>query len=160
VLEGHLGNVSQDVLDLGILLVPVLAAEVVKGRDLVKKVVDDGDDNGDTDTVGPDDDDGDNVNPAITTLLEVRGRVCWVIIEVAGQPAEDTEDSGESVNTEDSTDQLPRRKRLTTTSNEDEPILGECDFQEEDFLDVAEVLHNATVGEEHSATDDPGTESK
>ena len=73
------------------------------------------------------------------------------------QPTEDTEEGRQDIDTENGPNQLPGRISLTTTGDEDEPILGQRDFQEEDFLNVAEVLDDTAVGHVESATDDPCT---
>ena len=51
-------------------------------------------------------------------------------------------------------------KVSTTTSNEDQPVLGQGDFQEQNFLDVAIVLHDTTVWHVHCSTDNPGGQSQ
>ena len=160
MLNCHLGNVSEDVLNVGILLAAVLAAKVVERWDSVHEVVNDGDDNGDTDRVAPDDNDGDNINPTVTTLLEAALWVGWEVVEVARQPAEETEQGCDDIDTEDGAHELPRWKSLAATSDEDQPILSEGDFKEQDFLNVAKVLHNTAVWQEESATNNPRCQCK
>lgn len=70
VLNSKLGKVTNDVLHLGVMDVAVGTAKVVEPLDLVEKVVDDGDDNGDEDGVHPDDDDGDNIDPSVGALVD------------------------------------------------------------------------------------------
>lgn len=159
VLERQLAESSNHVLDVRVLPVTVLAAKLVEPRDAVKQVVDDGDDDRDTNGVGPDEDDGDNVNP--TTLLElgVDGRGVGLVV-LTGHPAEEGEDGGKSVNTKNGNDQLERGESLATTGDEDKPVLSKGNLEEEDGLDGTEVDNDTTVGQEESATDDPGTESE
>ncbi|KAK1241977.1 LOW QUALITY PROTEIN: hypothetical protein MKX07_007800 [Trichoderma sp. CBMAI-0711] len=158
VLNGELLESSNDVLDNGVLLLAVLAAKVVERRDLVEDEVDNGDDDGDTEGVQPDNDDGDNVGPAIVAL---GGQVDGVVdLRGTGQPAEEGEESGHDIDTEDGTDQLPRGPGAATTGDEDEPILGEGDLEEENLLDRAKVLDDAAVGEVHGSTQDPGAEGE
>jgi len=160
VNESDLGEGSDDVLHLGVVHVAVLATKVVEPSDLVKEEVDDGDDDGNTDRVSPDDNDGDNVGPAIETLVLEEGRRRGGVLRVAGQPTEDTEDGSEGVNTENGEDELPVGEGLATTGDEDEPVLSKGNLEEEDLLDGTEVLDNTTTLKEESATDDPGTGSE
>jgi hypothetical protein len=74
----------------------------------------------------------------------------------ARQPAEDTEESSEDIDTKDGKDQLERGPCFAAASDEDEPILSEGHFQEQDFLHRAVVLHNTTALEEKCTADDPG----
>jgi hypothetical protein len=74
----------------------------------------------------------------------------------ARQPTEDTEESSEDIHTKDGKDQLERGPSFTAASDEDEPILSEGHFQEQDFLHRAVVLYNTTALEEKCTTDDPG----
>ena len=158
VNKGDLGKGADDVLHLGVVVGAVLATKVVQPLDLVEEVVDDGDDNGDTNRVTPDDNDSDNVSPSVTTLVPV---VTWVSDNwVTGHPTEDTEDGGKSIDGEDGGDKSEGWNSLATTGDEDEPVLSEGDFEEEDFLNGTEVLDNTTGWQEHGSTDDPGTDGK
>jgi hypothetical protein len=159
VLERQLAEGSNHVLDLGVLPVAVLAAELVEPRDAVEQVVDNGNDDGNTNRVSPDDDNSDNIDPAvIAELAVVRRRVGDV--GLTGEPSEDTEQGGEDIDTEDGGDELERGEGLAATGNEDEPVLGKSNLKEEDGLDGTEVGNDTTVGQEESTADDPGTESK
>lgn len=159
VLERQLAEGSNHVLNSRVLPLAVLAAKGVEPWDAVKEVVDNGDDDGDTNGVSPDDNDGDNISPAIITELEVDGLGVG-LVWLTRHPAEDSEDGGKSVDTQDSTNELERGPGLSATGDEDEPVLSKGNLEEEDGLDSTEVLDDTTVGEEESATDDPGTESE
>jgi len=158
VLERQLAEGSKHVLNRSVLMGAVLAAEVVEPGDLVEKVVDHGDDDSHTDGVGPDNDDGDNIDPAVGT--EVVGGVGVRLVRGAREPTEETEDGSHDIYTEDGEHKLERRPGLATTGNEDEPVLSEGDFKEEDLLDGTKVLDDTAVGKEESTTNDPGTESE
>lgn len=159
VLESKLAESSNHVLDVRVLPVTVLAAELVEPCDAVKQVVDDGDDDRDTDGVSPDEDNGDNVDPTALLELGVVGRRVGLVVGT-GHPAEEGEDGGKSVDTENGDDQLERGESLTATSDEDEPVLGKGNLEEEDGLDGTEVDNDTAVGQEESATDDPGSQSE
>lgn len=60
VLDGQLGQVAEDVLHLGVLVVTLGTAEIVERLNVIEDGVNDGDDDGDEDGVKPDDDDGDD----------------------------------------------------------------------------------------------------
>lgn len=91
VLQGNLGEVHEEVLDLGIRLAALGAAEVVEPFQLVEEVVDNGNNDGDTDREGPDDHHGDDTGVAVREKVVVGGRVRG-LATVAGKPAEDTEE--------------------------------------------------------------------
>jgi len=152
--------VGEDVLHLGVGTAALGASEVVEPGHAVHEVVDNGDDDGDTDGVTPDDDDGDDGGAAVGGQKSVDGLGVGGLAAATGQPAEDGEEGGEDVDTEDGADELPGWPGLTTTSDEDEPVLSKGDFQEEYTLDGTEVVDDTSVWHEHSATDDPGAESK
>ena len=154
MLDRQLGQVAKQVLDLGVGLAAVLAAEGVQSGDDAEHVVDNGDDDRNTDGVGPDDNDGDDVDVAVDGELGAGGGAGLDVI--AGEPAEDTEEGGDHIDDEDRTHQLPRGPGLTTTGDEDQPVLGQGNLEEEDLLGRAEVLDDTAVGEEESGTDDPG----
>jgi len=160
VNEGNLGESSDDVLHLGVVHVAVLATEVVEPGDLVKEEVDNGDDDGDTNGVSPDDNDGDNVGPAIETLVGEEGGRGRGVVRVTRQPTKDTEDGGEGVNTENGENELPVGEGLATTGDENEPVLSKGNLEEEDLLDGTEALDDTTLTEEESTTNDPGTGSE
>lgn len=153
VLDGQLGQVANEVLDLGVGLGAVLAAEVVEPRDLAQDVVDHGDDDGDTDRVGPDDNDGDNVDITVDGVLGGGRRAG--LLEVTRQPAEDGEESSKRIDTQDGSNELPRWPGLSTTGDEDQPVLGQRDLEEQDLLRRTEVLDQTTVGQEEVSTDNP-----
>lgn len=158
MLNGELLESSEDVLNNGVLLLAVLAAEVVQPGDLVKDEVDNGNEDGDTERVQPDDDNGDNVGPAIVTLL---GKVDGVVdLGSTRQPAEEGEEGSHDIDTKNGADELPRGPGAATTGNEDQPVLSKSDLKEENLLDRAEVLDDTAVGEVHGSTEDPGTEGK
>lgn len=158
MLNGELLESSDDVLNNGILALAVLAAKVVEPGDLVEDEVDDGNEDGDTERVQPDNDDGDNVGP---TIVALDGKVNGVVdLRGTRQPAEETEESSHDVDTENGADELPRGHGLATTGNEDEPVLSKGDLEEENLLDGAKVLDDTTVGQVHGSTEDPGTEGK
>lgn len=159
VLKRQLAEGSNHVLNRRVLAATVLATESVEPLNAVEQVVNDGDDDGNTDGVSPDNDNGDNVNPAVITEPAVdRGRVG--LVWCAGHPAEKREDGRESVDTQDSDDQLEGGEGLAATGNEDQPVLSESNLKEEDGLNGTEVLDDTTVGQEKSTTNDPGTEGK
>jgi len=60
VSKGNLGEMSKDVLHLSISTGALGTSKVVEPRDLVEEVVDHCDDNGDTDGVTPNNDNGDD----------------------------------------------------------------------------------------------------
>lgn len=161
VLQSKLGEVADDVLHLGVVVGTALATDVGKGGDGVEEVVDDGDDDGNTDGVAPDDNNGDDVGVAVEGLDELRhGVVEGNLVRVAGEPTEDTEEGSEGIDGTDGDDELPRGEGLTATGDEDEPVLSEGDLKEENLLNVTPVLHDTTVGNVHGSTDDPGGEGK
>jgi hypothetical protein len=120
ILQGKLGEVADDVFHLRVVVGTALATDVGKGRNGVEEVVDDGDDNGNTDGVAPDDDNGDDVGVAIECLGELRhGVVEGNLVWVAGEPTKDTEKGSEGIDGTDGDDELPRGEGLTTTGDED-----------------------------------------
>ena len=108
VLQSKLGQVTDDVLHLGVVVAALFASNVGKSGDRVEQVVDDGDDDGNTDGVTPDDDNGDNVSVAVKGLGPLgHGVVERNLVGVAGEPTEDTEESGKSVDGTNGEDKLP-----------------------------------------------------
>jgi hypothetical protein len=161
VLQSKLGEVADDVLHLGIVVGTALATDVGKRGDGVEEVVDNGDDDSHTNGVAPDDNDGDDVGVAVEGLGELRhGVVEGDLVRVAGEPTEDTEQSGESIDSADGEDKLPRGEGLTTAGDEDKPVLSKSDLEEEDLLDVTPVLDDTTVGHVHGGADNPGSDGK
>jgi len=160
VLHSDLGEMGNDVFDLGISLGALGTSEVVQPCQLVKHVVGDGADDNDTNGVTPNNADSDNRGVAVLGKTGVLGNWVGSLTSVATQPAEDTEEGCENIDTADSADELPRGPGLTSTSDEDEPVLSERDLEEEHSLDGSEVVNHTTVGEEERSTHNPGTESK
>ena len=160
VLDGELGEVSDHVLDLGVGLGAGLAAKVVQSGDNGQEVVHNGNDDSNTDGVGPDDNDSNNVDIVVDGEGRTSGVLGVGLLPVGSEPSEDTEQSGKDIDKEDGNDQLPRGPGLSTTGDEDEPVLSQSNLEEENLLGRAEVLDNTTVLEEESTTDDPGGGSK
>ncbi|KXT13275.1 hypothetical protein AC579_2498 [Pseudocercospora musae] len=152
---------TDDVLHLCVVEAAVLATEIGKGWNLVKEVVCDGDEDEYTDGVHPDDNDGDDVGVSIARLLEGR-HWAWqrLLVDVGIQPSENTEESGHDIDAEDGANQLPRWKSGRTTGHEDEPVLGQSNFEEENFLNVTPVLHDTARWQVEGTADDPGGEGK
>lgn len=160
VLDGDLAQVGEDVLHHGVLGRALLAAEVVKALPAGHDVVDDTNDDDDSDGVDPDQDDGDNVDG--TVLRKVLGQAGGDgrLAEAAREPTETGEEGGEDVDTEDGANELPRGEGVEATGDEDQPVLSQGDLEEEDLLDAAVVLDDATVLEPHGAAEDPGSDSE
>jgi hypothetical protein len=55
---------------------------------------------------------------------------------------------------------LPRWVSVSTTGDENEPVLSEGDLEEKNLLDVTVLLDETTVGQEHGTVHDPGADSK
>lgn len=159
VLDGQLGEMANHVLNGSVSLGTSLATEVVQPGDISEDSVDSGNNNGDTNGVGPDDDNSDNAG---VTVGGKAGRIMGVGLGMVGlsQPTEDTEESSQDIDTEDGADELPGRIGLATTGNKDQPVLSKSNLKEDDTLVGTEVLNETTVGHEHGTTDDPGTGSK
>jgi len=163
VLEREFAEMAKNVLHLGVLDCSVLASEICERWYHVETKVGDSDDDDDTNRVTPDDDNRDYVDVAINSLFpvvtthRVRKRTLG---DVGVEPAEDTEERGQDVNDEDSANELERREGVGTTGDEDEPVLGESDFEEKDLLDVAPVLHNTSIRQEERTANDPSGKSK
>jgi hypothetical protein len=71
VLNSQLGKMANDVLHLGVVVAALCATKVVEPRNLVEKVVDDGNDDGDEDGVHPNNDKGNGVDPSILAAERV-----------------------------------------------------------------------------------------
>ena len=162
VLHGNLGQVSNDVLDLGVCLGALLAAKVVQPAELVHEVVGDGADDGDTNGVTPDNADGNDGSTSIGGEEGVAGDWVGLLKSSKGlaQPTEDTEEGSKDIDTENGTNQLPRWPGLSTTSDEDEPVLSEGDLEEEHTLDGTKVVDHTTVWKEERSTENPGTKGE
>jgi len=156
MLQRQFAERRNHVLDRRVLVAAILAAQVVEPSNAVEQVVDDSNNDRDADRVSPNHDNSDDVGPAVAALVHVVGRV--VDRRVAGQPAEETEDRRQGIHTEDREDELPWRPGLAATRDEDEPVLGQRDLEEQDLLHGAEVLDDAAVREVQRAADDPGAE--
>ena len=80
------------------------------------------------------------------------------------EPTEQTKECGDEIDNCDSAGKLPTGDSAPEwtigTSDEDEPVLGEGDFEEEDFIALTKVLNDTTTGNECSSERDPGTDSK
>jgi len=149
---------TDDILDLGILLIAVLSAEVIHPFQALEDVIDNGDENRDTDGISPDHDDGDDISPAVIRVAElVMGRGIHRPAASSGEPTKETEQSSEDVDSKNGADQLPRGPRLPAASHEDEPVLRQRDLQEQHLLDGPEVLYDAAVAQVQGAAHDPRT---
>lgn len=157
MLNGDLVQLQERVLKHGVLVAPVLATQVVQPLVLVEQVVDNSDEDSHADRVRPDQHHSNDVRPSIVRVHEdgLRGSLHDTAAG-ARQPPEQGEDSREDVHDEDGADELPRGPGLAAAGDEDEPVLGQGDLEEEDLLDGAEVLDDAAVLEEHRCPDDPG----
>lgn len=160
VLNGELVEVGEEVLDLGVSLGAGLTAKVVEGGDLGQDVVNNGDDDHNTDRVTPDDNNGDNVNVAVPREGSSAVRASVGLFNTTAQPTENTEEGGNDIDTEDGTNQLPRGHGLSTTGNEDQPVLSQRHLKEQNLLGRTEVLDDTTIGQEEGSTQDPSTDSK
>lgn len=131
--------------------------EVVEALAALEEVVDTTQNAEDTEGEDPDTDDGDN--GGLTT----------------NEPTEDTEEGGDDVDDENSTAKLPRRdggpERTVGTGDEDEPVLGQGDLEEENLVTDTKVLDDTTadtltgsVGKvlvgEHGGESDPGADGE
>jgi len=160
VRNGDLVQVGKDVLHLGISVGALVASQVVEPGPLVEEIVDNRADDNDTDGVSPDDDGSDDAGVAVVgEELVVIKRISWLSCSTS-QPAEDTEEGCENIDTEDGADELPGWPCVSTTSDEDEPIFSQGNFKEENALDSTEVVNDTSVGKEHGTADDPGAESE
>jgi hypothetical protein len=160
LLHGNLGKVAKNVLHLAVGSAALSTSEVVEPRPLVEKSVDDGNNNGDADGVDPDNNDGDNVG--VTIDGESGGLGSWVgrNSSSATEPAEDTEEGCENIDTEDGANQLPSWPCVGSTGDEDEPVLSKGDLEEEHALDTTVQLDDTTVGEVDCASENPCTKRK
>lgn len=160
VLNGDLAQVRHDVLHQGVLSGALLAAEIVEPLHVCHDVIDNGQDNTAGNAVAPDYNDSYDVGPSVAGQLGCyRGRAGG-LTSTASEPTKDTEQSRESVDTKDGADKLPRWEGVEATSDKDEPVLGERYLEEEDALDAAVVLDDATIGQPQSTAQNPGADGK
>lgn len=108
MLERKLAEVSNNVLHLSVVNVAVLATEVGKTWNLVEEIVRNGNEDENTDRVHPNNDNGDDVGVSVGGLLEGRHRA-WegLLVDVGVEPAEDTEEGCEDIDTSDGANKLP-----------------------------------------------------
>ena len=158
VLKRQLAESSNHILDGWVLAATVLATKSIQPCDAVEHVVDDGNDDDDTNGVSPDDNDSDDINPTVVTEVSRPSGVS--LVWLAGHPTEQSEDGSKSIDTQNGNDQLERGECLAATSNKDQPVLGKGHLKEENGLDSTEVLDDTTVGQKESATDDPSAKGK
>ncbi|TKW53161.1 hypothetical protein CTA1_10886 [Colletotrichum tanaceti] len=156
MLESDLAELGKDVLDEGVGDAALLAAHVVERVQVGHDVVDQGHDDGDGDRVHEDDADSDEVGAAVLGQVAVDGRGGGGLTLTAGEPAEDAEEDGQDVDGGDGTDELEGGEGLETTGDEDEPVLGQGDLEEEDLLDGAVFVNDTTVDDVHGTTENPG----
>jgi len=80
------------------------------------------------------------------------------------EPTEQTEESSDEIDDTDGTSELPRGdgapERTVSASDEDEPVLSECDFEEEDFITLTKVLDDTAAADEHGREGDPSTDGE
>jgi len=163
VLDGQLAEMANDVLHLGVVNIALGTAKVREAGDNVEQVVGDGDDDGDTNRVGPHHDDSDDVGHTLAVLVVVEA-THWVrdrlVADLLREPTEDGEHSGESIHNGDGSDQGEGRESRATAGDEDEPVLSKRDFKEKNVLDASVSLDDTAVRQEQSTADNPGSESK
>lgn len=161
VLESQLAKVTDNVLHLGVVHAAVLATKIGETGNHVQQVVGDGNDNHDTNGVHPDNDQSDGVSVAVGGLL-VRRHWAWerALVDVRVEPSESAEESCQNIDTKDGADELPRWESLSTTGDEDEPVLSEGNLEEENLLKVTVVGDDTSVWHVHGTTGDPGGNSK
>ena len=80
------------------------------------------------------------------------------------EPTEQTEEGGDEIDDGDSTGELPRGdcapEGTVGTSDEDEPVLGEGNFEEENFIALTKVLDDTAAGDESGREGDPSTDGE
>ena len=93
VLERNTAEMTQNVLHVGIGTASDITAEVVNPFDAEEKVVDDSDNNSDTNGVAPDDNDGDDggLDTVVVFLEMILGDGVELMVTTM-QPTEDTEE--------------------------------------------------------------------
>jgi len=124
VLESNLGQVHDEVLDLGISLGALSTSQVVEPCHLVHEEVDNGADDNDTDGVAPDDNDSDD-GSIMALEKDVLGRGIGLHVVILSQPAEDAEEGRENIDHEDGADEFPGWPGVATAGYENQPVFGE-----------------------------------
>jgi len=96
-LYGNLRQVHDDVLHLGIGLAALGTSQVVQPRHRAENKVGNSNDDGNTDRVTPNNDNGDDAGSAVGGKEIVEG--CWVrgLSAATAQPSEDTEEGGDDI---------------------------------------------------------------
>ena len=108
VLECYAAEMAQDVLHLGVCVTASSATKVVEPGHACQEEVDNSNADGDADRVAPEHDNSDDGSAGAVVLSEEgRLRDGVHLMCCAGQPAEDTEESRDSIDEEDSSDKLP-----------------------------------------------------
>ncbi|PMB73754.1 hypothetical protein BM221_001179 [Beauveria bassiana] len=131
-----------------VLLGGLAVHHVVESGRALHEVVETTHDGKDTERENPDTDNGNNGGLAVL------------------EPSKDTEESGNDIDNQNGARQLPRGngrpERSVGTGDEDEPVLSEGDFEEENLINVTEVLDDTTVAVvgKHSGEGNPGTDSQ
>lgn len=150
MLKSNSAEMAEDVLHLSVSSASLVTAQVGNGLHFGKNEVDDGNNDDDTDGVTPDDDDSDDRGlNGVWHVTDTDGAwASWVLPFATVEPAEHTEECGDGIDNQDSTDKFPVRPGLTASSDEDQPVLNERDLQEEHKLNVTEVLDHTTTGQE------------
>lgn len=86
------------------------------------------------------------------------------ISPVLAPPSEQTEACGDNIDGQNGTSQLPRwarrPERSDGTSDENKPVLGQRDLQEQDTVNTTEVLDDTSLWQEHSCQGNPGTDGQ
>ena len=82
----------------------------------------------------------------------------------ADEPTEQTEESGDEIDNGNGAGKLPTGdgtpEWTVGTSDEDEPVLGEGDFKEQDFIAHTKVLNDTITRNERSSQRNPRTDSE
>jgi hypothetical protein len=134
VLSRHTLKRDDEVLKRSLLLVALrrLAMhEVVKARAALHEVVETTHDTEDTEGEDPDTDNTNDVGAA------------------GAEPTKDSEKSSKNIDDQNGAGELPRRngrpERTVGTGNEDQPVLGQGDLEEDNLVDITIVLGDTTV---------------
>ena len=136
------------------------ATQIVQPRNLVQHVIHQRDYNLYANAIPPESHDCHDVRPSVTGLF-----ADILVVRIGnhisvGEPSEETEDGGQHVDAKDCGYEGQGWPGGASSGDEDEPVLGEGDFQEDDFLDGAPVLDDAAVWEEERGADDPGADGE
>lgn len=79
-------------------------------------------------------------------------------------PTKQGETSGNDINNQDSTRQLPRWNRrpewTLSSSNENQPIFSLRNLQEQNTIQTTKVLNNTTLWQQHGSQSNPRTDSQ